>query len=263
MTVVSPSTYLAVNTHGDVAHADVEYARKRVNDVVRRAGGRALFARVKLTKLPDLAVPRPAVVEANIDLKGRLIRAQVARPTMREAIDEVHDRLRDRMRRVERDWEAVRGARPLARTREWRHSAAPTERAPYFPRPIEEREIIRHKTFSLARMTVDEAAFDMEMLDYTFHLFVEDATGLDSVLYRTETGYRLAQVEKPALDIARGATAVTVSPRPAALLTLEEATFRLNETGLAFVFFRDDVTHRGCVLYHRYDGHYGLISPAG
>lgn len=263
MTVVSQSTYLAVNSHGDVARADVDYARKRVDDVVRRAGGRALFARVKLTKLPDLAVPRPAVVEANIDLKGRLIRAQVARPTMREAIDEVHDRLRDRMRRVERDWEAIRGARPLPHAREWRHTAAPTERAPYFPRPIEEREIIRHKAFSLARMTVDEAAFDMEMLDYSFHLFVEEATGLDSVLYRDATGYRLAQVEKGAGDVGLGITPVTISAHPAALLTLDEATSRLNETGLPFVFFRDDATHRGCVLYHRYDGHYGLIAPAG
>lgn len=262
MTVVSPLTYLAVSTKGDVAKSDIDYAKKRVDDVVRRAGGRVLFARVKLTKLPDLAVPRPAVVEANIDLRGRVIRAQVARPTMREATDEVHDRLRARMQRLERDWEAIRGARPLEQTGEWRHSAAPTERAPYFPRPIEDREIIRHKAFSLARMTVDEAAFDMEMLDYNFHLFVEESTGIDTVLYRTEAGYRLAQMENAGREIPLGAIRATVSPRTAAVLTLEEATFRLNETGLPFVFFRDEATHRGCVLYHRYDGHYGLIAPA-
>lgn len=263
MTVVSPLTYLAVNTRGDVAKRDVDYAKKRVDDVVRRAGGRVLFARVKLTKLPDLAVPRPAVVEANIDLRGRLIRAQVARPTMREAIDEVHDRLRARMQRLERDWEAIRGARPLEHTREWRHAAVPTERVPYFPRPIEDREIIRHKDLSLARMTVDEAAFDMEMLDYDFYLFVEESTGIDTVLYRTEAGYRLAQMEKSMSDVPLGAVAATISPRPATALTPEEATRRLNETGLPFVFFCDSVTQRGCVLYHRYDGHYGLIAPAG
>jgi hypothetical protein len=151
----------------------------------------------------------------------------------------------------------------LEQPHEWRHSAVPTERAPYFPRPIEEREIIRRKAFSLARMTVDEAAFDMEMLDYRFHLFVEEATGLDSVLYRTEAGYRLAQIEKTTIAVVHGNVPVTVSPRPAAVLTIDEATFRLNETGLPFVFFRDDVTRRGCMLYHRYDGHYGLIAPAG
>ena len=263
MALVSPSTNLAVNTHGEVKNVDVDYARRRVNDVVRRGGGRVLFARVKLTKLADRAVPRPAVVEANIDLKGRIVRAQVARPTMREATDEVHDRLVARLQRVERDWEAIRGGRPSVQAHEWRHSAAPAERAPYFPRPIEEREIIRRKAFSLARTAVDEAVFDMDMLDYSFYLFVEETTGLDSVLYRADSGYRVAQVEKATSDVASGVTPVTVSPRPATVLTVEEATCRLNETGLPFVFFRDEVTHRGCVLYHRYDGHYGLIAPAG
>ncbi len=28
------------------------------------------------------------------------------------------------------------------------------------------------------------------------------------------------------------------------------------------MLFADDTTRRGNVLYHRYDGHYGLITPA-
>jgi hypothetical protein len=32
--------------------------------------------------------------------------------------------------------------------------------------------------------------------------------------------------------------------------------------GWPFVFFRDPTTGRGSVLYHRYDGHYGLLVPA-
>ena len=38
MTVVSPSTYLAVNIRGDVAKADVDYARKRGG---QKRGGKA------------------------------------------------------------------------------------------------------------------------------------------------------------------------------------------------------------------------------
>ncbi|MGF6887446.1 hypothetical protein ABIA39_005955 [Nocardia sp. GAS34] len=34
------------------------------------------------------------------------------------------------------------------------------------------------------------------------------------------------------------------------------------EYGWPFVFFRDPACHRGCVLYHRYDGHYGLLTPS-
>ncbi|MFI8458033.1 sigma 54 modulation/S30EA ribosomal C-terminal domain-containing protein [Kitasatospora sp. NPDC085464] len=45
-------------------------------------------------------------------------------------------------------------------------------------------------------------------------------------------------------------------------LTVAEAVSRLDLTGLPFVFFTDTATGRGNVLYHRYDGHYGLITPA-
>jgi hypothetical protein len=30
-----------------------------------------------------------------------------------------------------------------------------------------------------------------------------------------------------------------------------------------FLFFRDRERDRGALLYHRYDGHYGLIAPSG
>jgi Sigma 54 modulation/S30EA ribosomal protein C terminus len=45
-------------------------------------------------------------------------------------------------------------------------------------------------------------------------------------------------------------------------LTIPEARQRLEVAGLPFVFFADASTDRGSVLYHRYDGHYGLITPA-
>jgi hypothetical protein len=33
--------------------------------------------------------------------------------------------------------------------------------------------------------------------------------------------------------------------------------------GLPFLFFVDAAQGRASVLYHRYDGHYGVITPAG
>jgi len=265
MTILSSPGFLPVQTHGVVADSDTAYARTRIQGVLRRVREPVLFARVKLTRLADPAVPRPAVAQANVDLNGRLVRAQVARRTMHEAVDELQNRLRGRLQRLAGDWEAIRGARPSKEDHEWRHSSPPSERPPYFPRPLEEREVIRHKSFSLARMTVDEAAFDMDMLDYDFHLFIEQGTGIDSVLYRTDdaVGYRLAQVEVHADDVVFGMVPVTMSPQPAVHLTVDEAAHRLNETNFVFVFFRNKATGRGCLLYHRYDGHYGLITPAG
>jgi hypothetical protein len=47
----------------------------------------------------------------------------------------------------------------------------------------------------------------------------------------------------------------------AARLTVSEAVARLERLGLPFVFFANPVTERGRVLYHRYDGRYGLGTP--
>jgi Sigma 54 modulation/S30EA ribosomal protein C terminus len=93
-------------------------------------------------------------------------------------------------------------------------------------------------------------------LDYDFHLFTEEGIGQDSVLYRAgPTGYR------PELVFA-GQVRVMMSEQPAPLLSTGEAVERLNLTGLPFVFYLDADHVRGRVLYRRYDGHYGLITPA-
>jgi hypothetical protein len=48
---------------------------------------------------------------------------------------------------------------------------------------------------------------------------------------------------------------------PAPLLDTAEAIDRLRLSGQPFLFYLDGNHGRGCVLYHRYDGHYGLIDP--
>ncbi|HET6815825.1 MAG TPA: sigma 54 modulation/S30EA ribosomal C-terminal domain-containing protein [Mycobacteriales bacterium] len=264
MNTSTAAGFVPVATKGAVAASDVSYARSRFEGLSRYARDPILFARARLTHLNDPALARPAVAQVNIDLNGRLVRAQVARPTMHEAIDEAHDRLRDRIQRAAGDWEAIRGSRPLREVHEWRHDSQPTDRPPYFPRPAEERRVIRHKAFSLARATIDEAAWEMSQLDFNFHLFTEAGSGIDSVLYRTDDGshYRLAQVAPAPERVSHGQLPVTISEQPAARMTVREAADRLNEGSWPFVFFRDSVTHRGCLLYHRYDGHYGLITPA-
>ena len=264
MSSVFSAEAITVQTHASVGHDEAEYARAKIDAALLSAHEPVLFVRVSLNRYSDPALAQPAIAQVNLDLNGRLIRAQVARPTMHEAIDELHDRLRVRLQRAAGNWEAIRGGKPSHEPHEWRHQSVPTERPTYFPRPAEERQIVRHKAFSLARMTVDEAAFDMDMLDYGFHLFTEEGSDIDSVLYRPEegVGHRLAQVDPRPDDVSYGATAVTVSPHPAPRLTVGQAKQRLDETGLPFVFFRSTDTGRGCVLYHRYDGHYGLIVPA-
>lgn len=123
--------------------------------------------------------------------------------------------------------------------------------------------MVRRKSFTLARESVDDAVAEMNQMDYDFHLFTEIGSGEDSVVYRAApTGYRLAQVDPQPQRIAPSQTAPTVSAHPAPRLTVAEAAQRLELIGLPFLFFAAADSGRGCVIYHRYDGHYGLITPA-
>jgi len=255
---------LQVQTHaqGAVPEDAMDLAVLRVRAVLRLAAEPVLFARVKLTMAADPAVERPAIAQANIDLNGRPVRAQSAAATMRDAIEKLSDKLRIQLERAARNWARLRGSQPVAEPGEWRHDSVPAQRLPYFPRPMEERGVVRHKSYGLARMTPDEAAADMELLDYDFHLFTELSTSQDSVVYRTGHGYRVAQMHPKADRLGLMDSDMSVSELPAPKLDVTEAETRLEAFGQPFLFFVNTRSGRGNLIYHRYDGDYGLITPA-
>ncbi|MFG1946436.1 sigma 54 modulation/S30EA ribosomal C-terminal domain-containing protein [Nonomuraea sp. NPDC048826] len=244
-----------VETRGPVRHGAVEHARQAVAGLALLAHEPVLFARIKLTAPGGPDVKRPYTAQANLDVNGRLIRAQAAGPSMYQALDLLEDRIRTRLRRTARHWEELRG----------RYSPERRESSlPVLPRPRREpdaeREIVRHKTLGDYRATPEEAAFDMEQLDFGFYLFTEAGTGQDSVLYRDGDGYRLAQVDPRPEALGEVAIPLPVDPGPAPRLTTAEAADRLEAGGRAFEFFADAETGRGRLIYHRYDGGYGLIT---
>lgn len=252
-----------VVVRGELPQSVVEYARDKITSLSEHLAGRILHTRIRLTHQPDPAVERPVRAQANLDVDGRLVRAQVAGATGHEAVDLLVDRLRQRLVRVAQHWEAVRGRRTSAEPHEWRHGDEPSHHPPYYPRAVEERQIIRHKSFSPPRVNPAEAAREMDQMDYDFHLFTEAQTGLDAIVYRGgPTGYRLARLASGPRWLGLSSVPMTLSPRPAPRLTTAEARQRLEAAGLPFVFFADANNGRGCVIYHRYDGHYGVITPA-
>ena len=131
---------------------------------------------------------------------------------------------------------------------EWRHGDPPTLRPEYFPRPVDDRKVIRRQTFALEVETTDEAAYDMELLGHDFFLFTELSTGRDAVVYRRPDGdYGLRGA------VAASGDAETVSPivleGPAPVMTEEEALARLDVGSEPFVFALDPASGRGRVLY--------------
>jgi ribosome-associated translation inhibitor RaiA len=225
-----------------------------------------LFAEVRLVNDINPIRVRPAIAEATLDINGTPIRAQVAAGDLDAAIDLLEDRLK---RRISRHEERLhRGGKDRHRTgfshngSEWRHGDRTTHRPEWFDRPADEREVVRHKTFALEPMTIDEAAFDLDSLAHDFYLFTELETGADACLSFDGDGV-LLQLPEGVGDVMIEHAVVRFRLGPAApTLSLGNAEDRLDDGGERWVFFIDDETARGHVVYHRYDGHYGLITPA-
>jgi hypothetical protein len=250
-----------VETQGRVPERMPELAAAKVESLLRLAPEPVLSVRVTLTMAADPAVELPAIARANLDLDGHLICAQAAGKTMRESVGRMTSWLRTRLERAARNWEDRRGARPTDIPGEWRHQSTPVGHPPYFPRPAGERQVIRRRSFAVRRQAPGEALADLDLLDYDFHLFTDRTTGQDSVLYRAADGYCLTQAGPAAAHAALPAT-VKLAAEPVPVLTVGDAIARLEALGREFLFFLDTGTGRGSVVYHRYDGHYGLIVPA-
>lgn len=232
-----------VVAHGAHAEATRDYAEDKVRRVVETAGAPVLFGRITLAEAPDPAVERPALAKAMLDVNGRPVRAHVAARIMTEAVDLLEERLRERLQHRAEQIRTLHRRAPVHERGEWRHGQFSAPRPAWFDRPPDERELVRRKTFALDEITVEEAAFDMEMLDYDFYLFRELGTGNDVVLHRLPDGGR---------EVVR----------PTPQLTVDEAVERLVAGGEPFVAFTDRDTGRANVVYRRYDGHHGLITSA-
>jgi ribosome-associated translation inhibitor RaiA len=228
---------VVVHGSGRVSGAAHSYARDKITQVVKRAPRQLLYAKIDLIAHADPARDLHALAKAELDLSGTIVRAHAEAQTMLAAIDLLEARLAARFEHLRSDASRRRDGDHV-----WHHGDQPTQRHSYFPRPIDEREIVRRKTFAVEALTADEAALDLEQLDHDFYLFRDAASGSDAVIRRADDG---------------GHELVAPSD-----MNLDDAVELLDLGDLPFVFFRDPATSRGAVVYRRYDGHYGLVTPA-
>lgn len=99
-------------------------------------------------------------------------------------------------------------------------------------------------------------------MDYDAHLFTDAETSEDAVIYRAgQTGLRLARQRSMRPPSTPVNLPLTVNPRKTPTLTLPQAADRLAEGWLPFAFYTDHDSRRGNLLYRRYDGNLGPISP--
>ena len=247
---------------GNVTDASRDRAAAMVADLAATSPRPVIFARVKLLETPSRPPTERSMAQATVDVSGVLLRAQVVAPGMIEAINQLETRLQRRVRDLADRREAT-NARPAFTGSGWRHGDLPSSQPAFFPRPPAEREVVRRKTWAGNRLSVMDALFDLYALDHRFFLFTDDIDGVDAIVFEAPGGLRLRRLtggSPPDDEIADLPVEVIETPAPS--MRVHDAVERLDLSEEPFVFYRDAETGRGCVLYRRYDGHYGVIEPA-
>lgn len=246
---------------GPVPAVAESYAEERIQSFVEHLNRPHRYARFKLTGAENPAVERPAMAQATVEFDDFVLRAHGTADSFASAIDQVIDRLGSQLA-SHHDRERHKPVGQVAAPGTWRHANLARPEQPYFDRPPSEREIVRHKSFAADEQTIDEAAWDMSMLDYDFFLFVELKSGQDCLIERGEDGVlllHLLEPQAPELGVAATAYEPVTSPPPE--LSVSAAIDLLNGSGAPMLFFRNAMSGRGNAIYRRYDGHYGLITP--
>lgn len=235
-----------VLTRGVVPTDVGELVRSRLEPLVGAADPvrRMRDARVKVTRHANPGLARPVIAQLNLAVGERQLRVEAAGRTVRDAIAALCVRAGRRI---------AGGGTDHAADRMW-----PAPYPEYLAVPPADRRLLRRKHYVLDSGPADEAVITLEELDYSFHLFVDPATGADAVLGRRgRADYELTRATPAAADTSRTGSGHCGPPR----LAPSEAARRVGYLGLPYLFFMDDVTDRGSVLYVRYDGHYGLVTP--
>lgn len=236
---------ITLQTAGEVLDDARDFVRNQVGALLRRLPEPRPAVRIKLTRSTRSALPWSVLVQANLETRGQLLRGQVAGAFFHEAAQLLRRSLAQRLLALAGPpaWRDARPRVPVAGV-------------------SGQREIVRRKHCAPARCTPEQAALTMDLLDHDIHLFVDAETGEDSAIYRVgPTGYRLARLVSKAPPAGPVSVPLTVNVHEVPRLTPQEAVGRLDATELPFRFFRSADTDRGAVLYRRYDGHYGLITP--
>ena len=262
MPVVDETT-VEISQKGAISEAIPGYATEKIQAVADTSRERVHHIEIRLVMESDPARERPALAEAGILVDGSPVRAHVAAPTMIEAVDLLVDRLTRRLRRHEERRHRLDSRHRTGSGATWRHGDLPSQRPEYLDVPVEDREVVRRKTFAWGPMSLDEAAFELDHLAHDFYLFTDAATGADAVLSHGDDDVLVLMHPEPAaVDLADTVAPIEVAQEGAPRLGEVDARETLDASGRRWLFHIAEEDGRGRVLYRRYDGHYGLILPA-
>lgn len=245
---------------GQVSDDVKQRAQREIADLERYAPREFLFARVEFSRRGSRAPTTSTQVL--LDVQGNIVQARSQAPQPDESFDRVRNRVAQSLHRLTERLQDRRHEPATVPEGEWRHGALPTQRPDHFPRPPEEREVVERVTHASGPASPEEAAFDLEMLEDDWLLYVADASRTDAVIRRLEDedAFGVSVVDAAPVISGDGPYDLRPDASPPAL-TIDDAIERLDVGDEPHVFFVDAANDRGAVVYRRYDGHYGLVRP--
>lgn len=257
---IDDNTTFEISTRGEISDAAIERGRERLERVGSHCREAILHVEFRVTD--DSAHPAQdhARAEATLSVKRGPVRAHAQAPTVGEAIDLMIERLRRRVDRHESRLHRVGTKRHdgVATEGSWHHGdVASSPRRPQ-PLPDPSAEVVRRKTFAAAPMNLEEAAFDLDILDHDFYLFEETKSGRAGLLSVQDDGrFRLQIADCADIDISPD---MPVDRIDGPSVLDKQSAQRLLDTGDdPFVFYRPSDEQPGQVMYRRYDGNYGVV----
>lgn len=124
-------------------------------------------------------------VEATINAKGTIFRAEVRANDPYDAVDRVIEKLSNQMSKFKTK---------LQRKHRGQKDVMFAELPAYADDHEEEIKVVKKKKFELTPMTVDEAILQMEMLEHNFFVFLNIETDAVNVVYqRNDKDYGLLE----------------------------------------------------------------------
>lgn len=127
-------------------------------------------------------------VEATINAKGTIFRAEESTNDVYNSVDRVVDKLSSQMSRFK-----TKLQRKHKGQKEFIFAEMPDAIENF---DEEDAKIVKRKTFQLMPMSVDEAIMQMELVEHDFFLFLNDETNNVNVVYRRKANdYGLLETE--------------------------------------------------------------------
>lgn len=257
---IDESTTFEISTRGEVDDNTMERAQERLTRVGTHCRETIIHVELRVTDDATHLDQDNARAEATLSLKHGPVRAHAQAPTAGEAIDIMVDRLRRRLDRHESRLHRGDTKRHdgVASEGSWRHGDV--NASPRHPTPLPDASatVVRRKTFAASPMSVEEAAFDLDVLDHDFYLFEEIRSGEPGLLsIRADGRYQLEIPAHAKLESSSTVPLERVDGPP--LLDDVSAQRLLDNSDTPFVFHRTGNSETVQVTYRRYDGNYGVV----